>query len=356
MSHDEPVNGVPRHRPTMRDVAALSGVSLKTVSRVVNFESGVSPDLIARVRSAAQILDFQPNLTASSLRRSDGKTKTIGLLLENVANPFSSALHRAIEIVARDRGVVVFAGSVDEDQTRERDLAAAFVARRVDGLIVVPAGHDQSYLATERRNGTPMVFVDRPPTLLDADAVLTANQVGSRDAVRHLISHGHRRIACVGDLASISTAAERLTGYVEALDRADIAKDPDLIRQGIRSSEAAQEAVRELLQLPDPPTAIFASQNLITIGAIRALRAASRHHQVALVGFDDVPLVDLLDPGITLVLQDVVGMGAAAAELLFRRLDGDDGPTERRIFDARLVPGGSGEIAGPWPTTNADRA
>jgi len=336
-----------RPRPTMRDVAALSGVSIKTVSRVVNLEPGVSPDLTDRVRRAAEQLDYQPNLTASSLRRRDGKTGTIGLLLENVATPFSSALHRIVEAIARGRGVVVIAGSVDEDPQRERDLAMSFFARRVDGLIVMSAGPDQSYLSTERRSGTPIVFIDRAPTLLAADSVLTDNSAGARHAVEHLVAHGHRRVAFLGDLATISTAAERLHGYGQALDEAAIARDPGLVRQGLRSSDEAASAVGALLSGAEPPTAIFASQNLVTIGAVRALHRLGRQHDVALVGFDNLPLVDLLDPGVTLVLQDIAGIGLAAAHLLFRRIDGDLTPAEKVIIPTTLVTRGSGEIVGP---------
>ena len=342
------------HRPTMRDVAALSGVSLKTVSRVVNGEAGVSDDLTERVEAAARTLNYQPNLTASNLRRNDGKTRTIGLLLENVANPFSSALHRAIEDIARERDVVVFAGSVDEDVDRERELANAFVARRVDGLIVVPAADDQSYLATERRAGTPMVFVDRPPSFLDADAVLTENRGGARTAVEHLMSHGHRRIAYLGDLSTISTARDRLAGYCDALDRAGIAFDQTIVRENLRTSEHAVAAVLELLDLENPPTAIFASQNLVTMGVVRALATAGRNHNVALVGFDEIPLADLLSPGVTLILQDVEGMGSASADLLFRRLAGHAGPSETVVLPTTLIARGSGEIAGPFSTETHD--
>jgi LacI family transcriptional regulator len=344
----DPLRDEARARPTMREVAALAGVSLKTVSRVVNDEPGVSDDLVERVRRAARTLDYQPNLTASSLRRNDGKTKTIGLLLENVANPFSGALHRAVEDVARARGVLVFAGSLDEDHARERELATAFVSRRVDGLIVVPAGRDQSYLAMERKAGTPMVFVDRPPTLLDADAVLTANEEGARRAVSHLLAHGHRRIAYLGDFGTISTAVERYSGYRSALDRAGVAVDAAIVRHDLHTSDAAREALREVMAQPDAPTAVFASQNLITIGAIRALRERDLHRDVALVGFDDILLADLLEPGLTLVIQDVAAMGVLAAELLFRRLDGDDAPSARHVLETRLVTRGSGEIRGPY--------
>lgn len=335
-------------RPTMKDVAALSGVSIKTVSRVVNEEPGVSPDVVERVLAAASKLDYRRDLSASSLRRGDGKSQSIGLLLEDVANPFSSALHRAVEDVARKHGVVVFAGSVDEDPDRERDLVSALVARRTDGLVIVPTAADQSYLARERRNGTPVVFVDRPPVQLDADHAVTDNLAGARDGTAHLVAHGHRRIAFLGDLSTISTARERYQGYVEALGAAGIPLAAELVRRDLRTAEQAQEAVEELLALPDPPTAVFASQNLVTVGTLRALRRAGLQRKVAVVGFDSLPLQDLLDPGVTIVEQDVRRLGAAAAEMLFERIAGDQSPPRSVVLPAVLVERGSGEIPGPF--------
>src|SRR2546430_5125868 len=155
----------------MTDVAALAGVALKTVSRVVNSESGVSPALEARVQRAIQQLNYRRDANASMLRRLGGKTQTIGLVLEDVANPFSSALHRAIEDAARARNVLVFAGSCDEDANRDRELIGSFRDRRVDGIIVVPASHDHTYLYVEQRAGTALVFLDRPAGRLDARRV-----------------------------------------------------------------------------------------------------------------------------------------------------------------------------------------
>jgi len=337
-----------RSRPTMREVAALSGTSLKTVSRVMNNEPGVTPALVAKVKQAALALNYQPNFTASSLRRNDGKTNTIGVLLEDIANPFSSALHRAIEEVARTRGVAVFAGSVDEDESREQELAAAFIARRVDGLIIVPAGHDQSYLKIEKQSGTPMVFVDRPPALLDADSVLTANFEGAKAGVQHLINHGHRRIAYLGDLETITTAIDRFSGYKDALDRAGIAFDESIVQMNLRASIDAEQVTSKILASPKPPTAIFASQNLISVGVMQALHRFGLQHSVALVGFDDVPMVELIEPGLTAIVQDISGLGKAAAEMLFSRIDGTNDATEHRVLDVELRERGSGEIAGPY--------
>ena len=328
----------------MEDVAALAGVALKTVSRVVNEEPGVSPALEERVRRAIEQLNYRRDANASMLRRLGGKTQTIGLVLEDVANPFSSALHRAIEDFARARNVLVFAGSCEEDPTRERELIGSFRDRRVDGIIVVPAGHDHLYLYEEQRAGTALVFVDRPAGHLDADSVVSDNVGGSVRAVEHLLAHGHRRIAFLGDLLSISTAHDRLQGYTQALLRAGVEHDPELVRPDLRDPEAARTAVDELLALSAPPTALFTSQNLLTIGGIQALRKAGVERRVALIGFDDVPLADLVEPAISVVAQDPQGIGQAAAELLFRRLDGDTSPSVHHTMPVELIARGSGEI------------
>lgn len=331
-------------RPTMREVAALAGVSLKTVSRVINTEPAVSADVRSRVLAAIDRLDYRHNHAASSLRRSDRKSSTIGVLLEDVANPFSSALHREIEDVALERGVLVLAGSSDEDEAREQQLIAAFTARRVDGLIIVPASHDHSYLLSERRAGTSMVFVDRPAAFLDADSILTDNQTGVRQGVAHLIAHGHRRIGYLGDLVTITTAAERHQGYEEELRAQGIAIDPALVRLNVHGLEMAEAAAHQMLTMPQPPTALFTGQNILTIGASRALHKLDLHHRIALVGFDDVLLADLLEPGITVIAQDPSAMGRKAAEQLFRRIDGDHSPSVHFVVPTHLIMRGSGEI------------
>jgi LacI family transcriptional regulator len=332
-------------RATIRDVAALAGVSAKSVSRVVNGQPGSSPELTSRVLAAIERLDYRQDLTASRLRRSDGKSATIGIVLEDVSNPFSSALQRAVENVALPRGVLVLAGSSDEDAERERDLVAAFASRRVDGLVIVPGGHDHSYLRGERNAGTAIVFVDREPCFFDADCVVADNVGGVRLGIRHLVAHGHRRIAYLGDLQTIATAALRYEGYRDELERAGIPFDRGLVRLDVRGIDAAYAAATRLLTAAQPPTAVFTGQNLITIGACRALRNVGLQRRVALAGFDDILLADLLEPGITVIAQDPALMGREAAELLFRRLDGDRSATVRRVLPTRLIPRGSGEIA-----------
>lgn len=334
-------------RPTMRDVAALAGVGVKTVSRVVNHEGNVTPETEARVRDAAEKLGFRPNLVASNLRRGDGRTSTIGLLLEDVANPFSAALLRAVENVARPRGVQVLIASLDEDATRERDFARILIDRQVDGLLIAPTGRDQSYLIAEQRAGTPIVFLDREPRLIDADAVVSANRDGAAAAVEHLIARGHTRIAYLGDLHTIATAEQRHDGYASALARGGLAVDPGLVLHDVATIEAAYRATSGLMASEEPPTALFASQNLVTVGATKALHQLGLEHTVALVGFDDFVLAEILTPGITLVAQDPAEIGRLAATLLFARLDGDDRPVETYSIPTRLIVRGSGEIPPP---------
>jgi LacI family transcriptional regulator len=334
-------------RPTMRDVAALAGVGIKTVSRVVNDVPTVAPDLVARVNEAAAKLGYRPNLTASSLRRSDRRTSMIGLLLENVANPFSGAVQRAVEEVARARGVLVLTGSLDEDPVQERNLARALIDRGVDGLLVVPAGTDHSYLVAEQRAGTQIVFLDRNPSLVAADTVRSDHHEGAVGAVAHLIDRGHRRIAYLGDRADISTALDRQAGYLAALRAAGIGVSDELIRQDLSTSEQAEYETRAVLEHPEPPTALFTSQNLVTIGALRALRAAGLRSRIAHVGFDDVLLSDLLEPGLTVVVQDPREIGHLAATRLFARIDGDRSPARTLVVPTRLISRGSGELPPP---------
>ena len=296
----------------MREVAAAARVSIKTVSRVVNGEPGVTRRLSERVSAAVEKVGYRHNLTASSLRRTDGRSASVGVVLEDVANPFSSALHRSIEDVAVARGVLVFAGSSDEDENRERELIAAFTSRRVDGLIILPASHDHTYLLMERRAGTAIVFVDRPPSFFDADTVLADNTEGVRRGIRHLVAHGHRRIGYLGDLHTIATAADRHRGFIEEVAAQGLEVDERLVRLDVRGTEGAEAAVSELFAMTEPPTALFTGQNLITIGACRALRRLKLHQRVALVGFDDILLADLLEPGITVIAQDPAAMGRIA--------------------------------------------
>jgi LacI family transcriptional regulator len=323
----------------MRDVAHSAGVSLKTVSRVVNGETTVAPDLAARVHAAVESLHYRRNIGATMLRRNDRRTRTIGLLLQDVANPFCAAVHRAVEDEARQHGVHVLTGSLDDDPQRERDLARAFAQRQVDGLILAPTGSDQAYLASIA--DLPIVVMDQPADGFAGDSVLATNAEGAAEAIRHLIAHGHRRIAYLGDHGRIWSTRRRYQGYLDALTSAGLTP---FRAHELHDPATAEAATAALLARRHSPTAFFCGQHLITVGAIRALRRAGRHHDVALVGFDDFPLADLLEPAITVVAQDPVTIGRTAARALFERIDGvREAPRDFRI-PTTLIPRGSGEI------------
>jgi LacI family transcriptional regulator len=328
----------------MRDVAALAGVSLKTVSRVVNRETGVSADVTTRVERAVAQLGYRHNLAASNLRRGHGRSAMVGAVLQDVSNSFSASLLRSLEDEARDRDVAIVASSLDEEPERERSIVESLVRRRVDGLLLVPATERQDYLADDLRNGLPVVFVDRRPHGVDTDSVTVDNGLGARLAVDHLVAHGHRRIALVGDLPTIQTARARLEGYEAALRRAGIDPDPRLTVMSMRSSEDAIAGVSRLLDLDDPPTAIFAARNSLAVGAIRALHLRGIAGRVALVGFDDFPMADIVDPPLTVIRQNVRAIGAEVARRLFARIDGDTSAPHHVVLAPELVARGSGEI------------
>ena len=250
-----------------------------------------------------------------------GRTASIGLVLEDLADPFYGPLNRAVEEVARAHGALLINGSSAEDPDREQELVLALCARRVDGLIVIPAGDDHRYLEPEIKAGVATVFVDRPAGQIDADVVLSDSFGGARAGVAHLIAHGHRRIGFIGDQPRIHTAV-RAAARLPHRDGRRRAGDPR--RLGARWAPPARERVRaavaSMLAGPEPVTAIFTGNNRVTVTAVRVLAAHER--PVALVGFDDIELADLLKPGVTVIAQDAATLGRTAAERLFRRLDG----------------------------------
>jgi LacI family transcriptional regulator len=326
-------------RPTMKDVATEAGVSLKTVSRVVNDEPGVAPLTEQRVREAIKTLGFRRNDSARLLRT--GQAATVGLVVEDIGDPFYSGLSRGVEGVARARGSLLLSGSSDADPATEHKLALTLCARRVDGLIMVPTSDDHSYLLTEMGAGIPVVFADRPPGRIDADTVLTDNAGGARMATAHLIAGGHRRIGYLGDNPDIFTAQERRKGYLEAMIGASQPVAESWVGVGPLTMGGARAGLERMLAGPAPVTALICGNNRISVLALHAL--ASLDTTLAMIGFDDFELADLL--GVTVVAQDPAELGRRAAELLFLRMDGDRAPSRRIVIPTRLVRRGSGELS-----------
>jgi LacI family transcriptional regulator len=333
-------------RATMRDVAKAAGVSLMTVSRVVNGEPGVQPETAARVERAIRRLGYQRNDAARQLRRKGKPTQTIGLLVDDIANPFFATLARAVEDAARLHSCVVLIGSSNDSLDREQEVLSAFSARRVDGVILVPAAGSHRFLRSQQELGVKLVLVDRPADGLTADTVLVDNRRGAYQAVRHLMRHGHRRIGYLGDREDIWAVRERFAGYTEALAEDGIAPDPALVRHGLRGRAEAAAATIAVLTRPEPPTALFTSNDLVTMGAIDSMYGSARAgiRPVALIGFDEFALADKLTPPVTVVAQDPAAIGATAAQLLFARIHGDSSPPRQVILLTRLIARGSGEI------------
>lgn len=326
-----------RSRPTMKDVAVAAGVSLKTVSRVVNDEPDVHPQTEQRVREAIEALGFRRNDSARQLRT--GRAATVGLVLEDIGDPFYSALSRGVETVARARGSLLLSGSSEADPETEHTLALALCARRVAGLIMVPTGDDHGYLVPEIMAGVPVVFVDRPPGRIDADTVLSDNIGGARTATAHLVAGGHRRIGYLGDDAGIFTARERHQGYLKAMTDANLPVADDWVALAPPTADAVRASVERMITGPAPVTGLVCGNNRISVLALHVL--ADKASSLAMVGFDDFELADLL--GVTVVAQDPAELGRQAAELLFHRLDGDQSPASRSVIPTRVLRRGSGE-------------
>jgi LacI family transcriptional regulator len=330
--------------PTMRDVADRAGVGLATVSRVVNELGSVRPATADRVRAAISELGFQRNEVARALRPGQ-HSRTIGLLLGDLTNPFYATLAKAAVAVAGAARYAVVLSTVDEDPEVEQQAIRELVGRRVAGLVIVPDQGDYRFLREETgRRPLPVVFVDRPSTgAPSADSVVLDNEAGGRMATAHLLAHGHRRVAVLV-APSYYTTGRRLRGYRRAMRDAGLPVDERLVvtlRQG--TPEDAESAVRRLLALAEPPTAVFCTTGFLAEGAIRAIGPASG--SVALVGFDDFPLADLLPVPLTVVATDAGRLAETATELLIARIDGSTAEPVRIVLPVRLVERGSGEVA-----------
>ncbi|MFD8094881.1 LacI family DNA-binding transcriptional regulator [Streptomyces malaysiensis] len=320
---------------TMRDVAARLGVSPMTVSRALRGQRGIGEATRQRVLAEVAALGYRPNKRARELR-SGGPSELIGLVVTNLANPFYSQLAVGLEQISVSYGARVMLGSTGEDPATERDVVADLVDRGVDGLVVVPAGHDHGHLGGLR--DVPVVLAASPPMGIDVDCVLVDDFGGTRDACRRLVARGHRRIGFLGLPPSLWTGSERFRGYAVALEEAGIALDERYVSQHRGDSGLAEEAARAMLALPDPPTALLTANNRNTVGALRALRdRAPDEEPVSLAGFDDIELADMLHLPLTVVSYDPVEIGRAAAKLLFERQASTAPQPPRRVTIATTL-------------------
>jgi len=336
---------------TMIDVARLARVSVTTVSAIVNERGGVSPELAQRVEDAMATLDYHPNEVARSLRVN--RTFTIGMVVPDVSNFFFNDILAGAETKTRQFGFSVLLCDSHEDPSQERELLAMLVRRRVDGILLAST---QDTLEESRLPGRrpPIVCFDREPRGFRGGVVLVDNVLASFDATRHLTRLGHERIGVIAGPQTILTGVQRLAGFRRALEEAQIALPEEYVRSTSFATEPAYCAAIEMLQLPNPPTAIFACNNRMTMGLMRALRHLGLRcpQDVSVVGFDDFEWSELFNPRLTTVVQPSHQMGEVAAEMLIQTLMGSDQHTqsgerncivlkaELRVRESTAPPGG----------------
>ena len=328
--------------PTMADVAARAGVSAATVSRALSGDpKQVSASALQRIIDAAEELEYIPNNLARNMRA--GTARILGLVISDIGNPFFTAVARGAEDVAQRHGYSLVLSSTDENPEREASSLGVMAAERAAGVIIATTNENGTALRRARDTGMAIVAIDRHIVDLPTDSVVVDNESAAHDAVTHLVRLAHRRVAIVGGPIDADTARERRRGYERALREAGIAIDPELCCRGDFREMAALAMTRELLDLPDPPTAIFAVNNLTTIGVLGAVRerGLAVPGDISIVGFDDIPTSELLDPPLTVVQQPTYQVGAQAAKLLIRRLREPAAPVQEVVLAASLVVRGS---------------
>lgn len=326
-----------RRKPTIREVAQFASVSPTTVSHVINNTRFVSPELRLRVDQAMQELGYQPNALARSLRR--GQTHTLGLILPDSSNPFFAEIGHSIEASAFEVGYNMILCNTEGDLERERIYVELLSTKQVDGVIFVASG-DQTDMPRVLLHGKiPLVAIDRELPDLEVDTVMADNRAGGYLATRHLIEHGHRRIGCISGPSNLTPSAERVTGYREALTGADLPVDESLILRGDFHPCSGQQAMEAFLRLPEPPSAVFACNDLMAIGAVHAATTAGLRvpGDLAIVGFDDIELASYTAPPLTTIAQPKKEMGQAAVQLLLDRIENRTIPARSRSFETNLV-------------------
>lgn len=308
---------------TLKEVAQLAGVSITTVSRVMNDSGKVNPDTLQRVQRAMRKLGYQPNRVAQRLRTTKGQSKMLGLIIPDIQNQFYSSIVRGIEDVAYDKNYAVILCNSDENPNKERFYLDVLQSESVDGVILPPIHQHGKVVEGLIESGVPVVCVDRKLVRERVDTVVINNEKGGYMAVEHFIALGHKRIAILSSSPQFSSFEERQRGYEQALADHGLEVDPKLIKEGDpRSSGNARELTKELLALEDAPTAIFATNNLMTLGLLEAVNEAKLKipGDISAIGFDDMPWAKAVTPPLTVIRQPGYEMGRRAAELMFQRI------------------------------------
>ena len=326
---------------TIKDVAKRAGVSVATVSYVINGTRNVAPETAARVRAAMEELSYHPNAVAQSLRTRT--THVIGAVISDISNPFFATLIRGAEDCARENGYSLLICNTSEKLENELVYLQLLSRKRVDGMIIAPTGKNDGLIKDLIERGMQIVFIDRKVEGVAAPAVLSENEEGAYQATRYLIEQGHRKIGIVLGLPHVSTTTERLHGYERALAEAGIAADPSLIVYGHSQVEGARKASVTLLDRADRPSAVFATNNLMTIGLMMAIHDLELRcpQDVSVIGFDDFDWAAAFNPPLTTVAQDPYLIGEKAVEILFANLNQHNRSTVEVRIPTRFLRRGS---------------
>jgi LacI family transcriptional regulator len=316
----------------IQDVARRANVSIATVSRVLNGNTQVNPDVAARVRAVAEELHYQPSRAARTLLTN--RSQTIGLLISDIQNPFFTTLIRGVEDVAQRNGYSIILCNSDEDSTKERQYIDVLCSERVAGAIVVPTRERQKSFNLFHEHNIPIVAVDRRLQGQRVDTVLVDNVRGAYEAVNHLIQNGYRRIGIVNGPVVSTTGRERLQGYHNALREAGVPLESELERFGSFKEESGRRLAGELLEMTPPVEALFVTNNLMSLGALEALYARSLRipEDIAIVGFDEMPWAALSRISLTTVTQPVYELGSTAAMRLLQHLQSPEPLTQQEII------------------------
>ena len=323
--------------PTIKDVARRAGVAPITASRVINNSGYVSAETRRRVEAAIEELGYVPNRVARSLRSK--RTQTLALVLTDITNPFWTTVARGVEDAARVGGFSVILGNTDESEPREYEYVQVLLQKQVDGFLLVPARHGARSVALIRRQKVPLVVLDRTVEA-NVDTVRSDSVGGARALTHHLISLGHRRIAMLTGPREVSTAVDRALGYRQALEEAGIPVTGDLMRFGPYTQQGGYAMTLSILSLSSRPTAIFAGNNFIAVGALRALREAGLQvpEDMSLVAFDDLPPSFVVEPFLTVAAQRAYEMGQVATQLLLTRLaEQEPGQPQEIVLSTELI-------------------
>jgi len=321
----------------MREVAERADVSVTTVSHVVNDTRPVSQALQERVLFAMDELDYRPNRLARSLRR--GETHTIGVIVPDSANPFFAEVARGVEDASFEERYNVILCNSDGDLEKELLYTNVLTAKQVDGILFVAAGVSTEHIRALQEDRVPLVVVDRTIPDVSVDEVLTDNIHGGEMVTSHLIDLGHRRIGCITGPSDVTPSADRVAGYQKALRDADIPIDESIILRGDFQYSSGHQVAHELLGMDDPPTAVFACNDLMAVGVISAARELGLRvpEDLSVAGFDDVPLASFTNPPLTTIAQPKYEMGALATRLLLERMQDHDNSPRHELLSTRLV-------------------